>query len=271
MAMRAAIITNGKFGDSGLKTLEQRRYTVFVMGLAFVLLFWAVGLTIAAAIAATILGIITHKLIRNPGIKRKRTVATAVMFPFICIVFAGAWFVAYAIINDTVFQRDPGLGDSWYTPLPNGYALMMIDTTDQGTVYNPKTQPLGGGVVGGDDAVFGVRELQVSGDLIFGARDSGYFGRIGQESTTVDSYFELNTKTGHHTEYSSLAELQHGAAAQGDQLNLQPFADVFGRYRTTWFDYTSGVILLVFPLVGFCLLVRMIWRTRREGSVVSAV
>ena len=40
--------------------------------------------------------------------------------------------------------------------MPNGYALTMIDTTDQGTVYNPKTQPVTGGLTSQDHVVFGV-------------------------------------------------------------------------------------------------------------------
>lgn len=236
------------------------------MGILFVLFFYAVVLTIAAGISAAVMGAVAFKLIRQPGNRRKRAVIVAVLFPFACVAYAGVWFAAYAIINGAFFHRDPGLGDSWSTPLPNGYALLMIDTTDQGTVYNPKTQPLNGSVVSRDDAVFGVRDLQVSGSLIFGARDSGDFGRIGQNSTTVDSYFELNTRTGTHTEYSSLAALRERAVAEGVQLNLQPFEEVFGRYRTTWFDYVAGSILLLVPLLGFCFLARWIWRIRREGS-----
>ena len=58
------------------------------------------------------------------------------LFPFGYVAFGGVWFVVYATINGVVFHRDPGLGDGWETPMPNGYALRMIDTTDQGTVYD---------------------------------------------------------------------------------------------------------------------------------------
>ena len=110
------------------------------MGIAVVLIFYAVALTIAASVGAVLLGVLSYVLTRHSR-QRRRVILASVLFPFACVVCAGGWFILYAVINYAVFHRDPGLGDSWETPLPNGYALMMIDTTDQGTVYNPKTQP----------------------------------------------------------------------------------------------------------------------------------
>jgi hypothetical protein len=124
------------------------------MGIVIVLIFYAIALTIGASVGALILGTATYNLTRSVGPKRKRTIFASVIFPFACVIFAGCWFLGYALNNAEVFDRDPGLGDSWETPLPNGYALMMIDTTDQGTVYNPKTQRQKGSVTSQDDAVF---------------------------------------------------------------------------------------------------------------------
>jgi hypothetical protein len=67
--------------------------------------------------------------------------------------------------------------------------------------------------------------------LIFGARDSGYFERIGQESKAVDAYFELDTSKKTHTEFSSLEELRKRAAGEGISLNLREFQSVFGDYK----------------------------------------
>ena len=150
------------------------------MGLVFVLFFYAIALTIVASLSAILLGFLAYVVTRKVGSKRRVAILVSAIFPFGCVVFAGVWFAVYAVVNGVAFHRDPGLGDSWETPLPNGYELLMIDTTGQGTVYNPKTQPIQGSVSSSYDAVFGVRRLQVSGDLIFGARDSGYFGRIGE-------------------------------------------------------------------------------------------
>jgi hypothetical protein len=232
------------------------------MGIGFVLIAYAVAFTVAASIGAALLGTLAYVLTKRSG-RRKRAIAASALFPFVCALFAGAWFVAYATVNSLVFDRDPGLGDSWQTPLPNGYALIMIDTTDQGTVYNPKTQAKDGSIASRDDAVFGVRQLQVSQSLIFGARDTGYFGRTGQESKFVDSYFELDTKQNKVVEFKSLEDLRKRASSEGATLNLRPFESVFGNYRTTWFDYMAGLILIVVPLFGFALLVRWVWKIRR--------
>jgi Na+-translocating ferredoxin:NAD+ oxidoreductase RnfD subunit len=233
------------------------------MGIGIVLMVYAVAFTVAASVGAVLLGALASVLTRQSGRRRKRAIVASALFPFLCLLFAGAWFVAYATVNSLVFDRDPGLGDSWQTPLPNGYALIMIDTTDQGTVYNPKTQAKDGSIASRDDAVFGVRQLQVSQSHIFGARDSGYFGRLGEESKFVDGYFELETKQGKVTEFKSLEELQEHASSEGVTLNLRPFDSVFADYRTTWFDYTAGLTLVVVPLFGFALLGRWIWKIRR--------
>jgi hypothetical protein len=148
---------------------------------------------------------------------------------------------------------------------------MMIDTTDQGTVYNPKTQPGGDLVVGRDDAVFGVRQLQVSNELIFGARDSGYFGRMGQESNFVDSYFELDTNRNTQLQFKSLDDLRKQATSQGVTLQLREFASVFRSYRTTWFDYLAVLVLFGMPLVGFSWLVRWVWSIRRSPALSASL
>ena len=235
------------------------------MGIMVVLIFHAIALTIAASVAAIILGGATYALLKHSVDKRKRAALASIAFPFLCVAFAGGWFVVYATTNSTVFHRDPGLGDGWDTPLPNGYALMMIDTTDQGAVYKPMSK-WGDGFNESDRKVDGARQLQVSKNLIFGARDTGYFGRLGQESTFVDSYFEMDTAKDTYREFKTLDELRQQAASEGVSLQLRPFDSVFGDYRTTWFDYLSGVILLLVPGVGFFLLARWIWKIRRSAA-----
>ena len=235
------------------------------MGIMVVLIFYAIALTITASVAAIVLGGATSALLKHTVDKRKRAVLASIAFPFLCVAFAGGWFVVYAITNYTVFQRDPGLGDSWETPLPNGYALIMIDTTDLGAVYKP--------VAGSRESfnesnhkVDGARQLQVSRSLIFGARDTGYFGRSGQESTFVDSYFEMDTARDTYKEFKNIEELRQQAASEGVLLQLRPFNSVFGDYRTTWFDYLSGMVLLLVPSVSFFLLARWIWKIRQSTA-----
>ncbi len=239
------------------------------MGIGVVLIFYFIVLTVIASLGAVGLAALTYFLIRQSEHWR-RAVLAAALFPFVCEAFAGGWFIAYAFINYEVFNRDPMLGDTWQTPLPNGYALMMIDTTDQGTIYNPKTQSGDGSIVGRDDAVFGVRQLQVSKGLIWGARDSGYFSRIGQESKSVDAYFELDTAHHTHTEFKSLDQLQQEAASKGIRLQLREFQSVFGDFRYTWFDYCAFILLLLFPTAGFVTLATWIWRIRRRLSTAAS-
>ena len=239
------------------------------MGIGFVLILYAIALTVAASVGAVVLGLVSKRLTRHAGPKHTRVVFASAALPFLCVAFAGVWFVSYSVINSEVFHRDPLLGDSWETPLPNGYALLMIDTTDQGTVYNPKTQDEGGVVAERPDSIPGVRQLQVSKNLIFGASDSGYFGRLGEDSEFVDTYFELDTSKGTHADFKSLDQLRQQAARDGVSLNLREFQSVFGDYRTTWFDYFAGVILLLVPTAGFLLLARWVWQVHRESPAVD--
>lgn len=234
------------------------------MGLAFVLVAYAIVLTMVAAVGAAVMGAVAFFVIPRPGLRRKIAMGVAMLFPFGCVAYAGAWFVGYALINIGIFHRDPGLGDSWQTPLPNGYELLMIDVTGQGIVYNPKTQPDNSGVVSEPDDEFGVRQLQVAGSLIFGTRDSHYFQHLGEGSTAVDRWFELNTKTGSRVEYSSLAALRASADAQGVRLKLRDFYAVYSEYRFTWFDDLAAAVLVGFPLVGFGPLAWWIWGIRKE-------
>lgn len=78
------------------------------MGIGIVLLFWAVVGTILASIGAAILGSFTARF-TNGSPKRRRAILVTSAFPFLCLGWAGALFIFQAIINETVFHRDPGL------------------------------------------------------------------------------------------------------------------------------------------------------------------
>ena len=239
------------------------------MGILFVLFGYSIVFTLAAVLVAAAFGSSTYAELKNSP-KRKRVTFAVVAFPFACIAFAGAWFLAYMLISEAVFHRDPSLGDTWATPLRNGYALMMIDTTDQGTVYDPRTQSGSGVVAQQDDAVFGVRLLQVSNKLIFGARDSKYFERSGTESKAVDNFFELDTVRKSRVEFKSLAELSECASRGGVPLKLRDFATVFGDYRPAWFDSAAFVILLLVPSVSLFAFARWVRRVKREAGILAA-
>lgn len=124
------------------------------MGIGIVLVFWAMAGAILAGIGALILRGAAAFLTSGAQRGRRRVILAATLFPVFCLAWAGLVFVFQAVINETVLHRDAGLGDTWRCPFPNGYALMMIDVTDQGWVYNPKTQP-GDAVGEQEDAVPG--------------------------------------------------------------------------------------------------------------------
>ena len=46
-------------------------------------------------------------------------------------------------------------------------------------------------------------------------------------------------------------------------LNLQPIANVYGKYRFTWFEVFAGLLTCLPPLAGAVLLVGWVIRVRR--------
>ena len=141
----------------------------------------------------------------------------------------------------------------------------MIDVTDQGWVYNPKTQPEGVGEQ--DDAVAGVRMVQVSGRYILGGVGSHWVWKSGNAGTDVNSYFLLDTQIGKHTVFSTHEYLIRTASQLGIQPNLESIDTVYSRYRFTWFDIFVAALLFVPLLIYFLLLTRHILKLRRVRDI----
>jgi hypothetical protein len=239
------------------------------MGIGLVLLGWAVVGTILACVGALVMGGVSGWLTRGAQKGRSRVVFGAILFPFGCLVWAGLLFVVQAVANGAM-HRDAGLGDTWNCPLPNGYMLMMIDVTDQGWIYNPKTQP-GDGVGEQEDAVSGVRMVQVSGKYILGSLDSNSFKHLGQETDEVDSYFLMDTQTGKRADFPSSEALGRAAAQLGVKLSLENIYVVYSRYRFTWFDGIIGLLLCALPAGYLLVLVRRIMQIRRSRGAAGTV
>src|SRR5438128_5108764 len=187
------------------------------MGIGFVLFFWAIAGTILACVGALVLGGVTAFVTEGAPKSRRRAIVLASAFPFVCLGWAGLIFVFQALVNGFVLHRDAGLGDTWECPLPNGYAITMIDVTDQGWVYNPRTQS-GGGIGEQEDAVAGVRTLQVAGRYVLGASDSHSFSSFGKLTTEPDLYFLFYTQTGKMSNFKYSQTLNIAAAKQGIKL-----------------------------------------------------
>jgi hypothetical protein len=240
------------------------------MGIGFVLLIWAVVGVGVAGIGALVLGGTAAYFTRGVEHGRKQLILVASLFPLICLAWAGVVFAFQAAINEMVFHRDAGLGDTWNCPLPNGYALLMIDTTDQGFVYNPKTQPENA-VAEQEDAVAGVRVLQVAGRYILGGSDSRSFQRSENQSEQIDSYFLLDTQIGKQTRLPSYEALRAKVRELGITANLERISSVYYRYRFTWFEVFAGLLLLLPPLVSALVLLRWTLRLRKHGSRLCRV
>src|SRR5579862_9315091 len=100
-----------------------------LMGPAFVLLAYVVGGGVLAGIGAAVTGGVTALLTRGAQKGRRRALVTAILFPFACLAWSLAVLLVSGIVNETFLHRDLGFGDTWQTPLPNGYQLLMIDVT----------------------------------------------------------------------------------------------------------------------------------------------
>lgn len=237
------------------------------MGIGFVLLIWAVIGTVLAGFALLLCGGATAYFTRGVKEGRRKAIFLASVFPFLCLGYAGAIFIFQAAVNGLALDRDPGLGDDWHCPLPNGYALTMIDVTDYGWVYNPKTQGVGGGIGEQNDAVFGVRIVQVSGRYIFGGVDSKIPDDEGvpkTEGEQIDSYFFIDTQTGKRLDFKTYNDLRDVALKLGIQLNLLPIDDVYRRYRFTAFDIFAGFLLFAAPILAAVFFLRWIVKLRRN-------
>jgi hypothetical protein len=231
------------------------------MGIAVVLIVYFVVLSVAAAICCAILVATTRWYLRDAPRERRKLMAYAGVLPFVCVAYAGVCFIAYAVINDTVFHRDPMLGDGWSTPIGHGYAIDMIDVTDQGTVH-PVDGPDGG--LNSPERVSGVRRMQVAGPFILGTEDRNWFANLGKDVKDESNFFVIDTRTRARREFASESELAAYASQNGASLALKPIADVYDQYRFTWFDALAGVALLLLPMLAFCWLVWLVARAKRK-------
>ena len=236
------------------------------MGILFVLVFWGAAGTALAVVGAVVARSAAAFLTRGVKEGSARAIKAATLFPFACLAWAVVVFLCQGFVNETVFHRDIGLGDSWHCPLPNGYALLLMDKPDFGTVYNPKTQTSEDSVVDQEDAPSGVRVLQVTGPYIFGGSDSKYFEHFGQSSPYLDRYFLLNTLTGKRTDFLTDDALRTSALELGIPLTLEPIYRVYSRYRFTWFDLVAVFTLFLPPMISGGLLVRSIMRLRKTSE-----
>jgi len=214
-----------------------------------------------AGLGAPILAWMTARATRKATGNRRIAIWAAAAFPFVCLGWAGAVFVFDAVINVAFLHRDVGIGDGFDCPLPNGYALSFIDTTDIGMVYELQSWPPWNDVH--KNAVKNVRFLQLAGSYILGSSDSRAFEHFGQQTEAVDSYFLLDAKTSKRQDFTTYDALDAAARELNIQAKLVPISSLYSKYRPTWFDAFASVLLLGPPLIGALVLSRWVLRLRR--------
>jgi hypothetical protein len=226
------------------------------MGIGMALVAFAIVGTVLAGITGIVIAFITALITRGAP-KRRNAIIAAIFFPFACLGRCGAIFGFQAIMNEDFFHRDAGLGDAWQCPLPNGYGILMIDTTDYGWAYNPKTQPARG-VSEQEDAPFSVRLLQVDRNYFLGRLDSKAGERESANTQRIDAYFLIDTDTNKRLNFPDYQSLQVAFEPLGIRLNLEPIATVYRRYRFTWFDVIADLLFILPCVVTSIFLVRWI-------------
>lgn len=229
------------------------------MGTGFVIAVWLVIGTVLAVIASLALGVTVAALASGVAAKRRKATVIAFLYPFACLVWLLLVFALQAWVNTAFLGRDVGIGDVWACPLPNGYHLLMIDTTDDGTVYNPATQR-GGGVCQQEDAPCRVQALQLAGRYVLGVRDTGDLGSRGPRS-----FFVLDTDTGKRADFPDRESVLATAGQLGVAFSPEPIGSVYNRFRYTWFDTFATCLAAAIPLVGIVFVAR-----RAFGSCRSA-
>ena len=239
------------------------------MGIGFVLLIWAVLGTIVAVVAAVACSGLAALFTRSVPKGRNTVIAAAALLPFACLAWGAFVFVVQGVVNEGFLHRDVGLGDGSYCPLPNGYRILMIDVSDNGWVYNPQTQPYRDGVAEREDAIAGVRKLDVAGRYILAAADSGAWTKTMPSDADVDSYVLLDTQSGKQTRFDDYGALRSAALRLGIEPRLQQIFDVYRKYRFTWFDVVAGLLFCIPPLVAWLLLIAWIIRLRRTRVSIS--
>jgi hypothetical protein len=236
------------------------------MGIGFVLVAWGViGLILAGIGSLVMRGLVSH--LTRGAANRGRLLRLTTLFPLVCLIWAGTVFVFQAVINVVFLHRDVGIGDGFDCPLPNGYALSFIDITEIGTLYKPGGHPLWSDVR--DNAVNDVVVLQLAGPYILGGTDSKRLEHFAQNSYAADSYFVLDTNTGKQTDFKTYKELRQAGQRLNIQPHLTPIDAFYSKYRSSWFDAFSGLLLTVPPLIGAILLTRWVVLLRRTRAIAA--
>jgi hypothetical protein len=231
------------------------------VGIGFVLIAWIVIGSVVAAIGALALWGLVGYLTRQARQPRGRLLSLAAALPFLSLAWAAIVFVFQATINVALLHRDIGIGDGFECPLPDGYALTFIDTTEIGTVYKDNS----------NNGIQNVRFLQLADPYIIAASDSKAFDHFGQQTAVVDTYSLIDTRNGHRTQFTDVAALRQAAERLHITVSISPIGDLYSKYRFTWFDGFAAILLIVPPALGVVWLFRWTLQVRRNTRTTGRI
>jgi hypothetical protein len=243
------------------------------MGIGLSIVSWCAKGTILALAFAVLAGAVTAIRVPRGRQGRTRVILWTCVYPFVAFAWFLAVFVFQAYVNEALLYRDPWIGHTLQTPLPNGYAVLLIDEDHDGTVFNPATHFTVGSSddihPDGPDAVSGVRVLQIAGNKILGG--AGPLGQYSSPATRdrIDYFFLLDTDAHTRANFQTYDALTQAANQLNIQPQLQPILSIYDRYRFTSFDLCAIALFLV-PALGAALaILRRIRRLRRETPPVD--
>jgi hypothetical protein len=237
------------------------------MGIGLAIVSWSVKGTILALAFAVLAGAVTAVRVPRGRPGRTRVILWTCVYPFAALAWFLSVFVFQAYVNEALLYRDPWIGHTQQTPLPNGYAVLLIDEDHDGTVFNPATHFTVGSSddvhPDGPDAVSGVRVLQIAGNRILGG--AGPLGQYSSPATRdrIDYFFLLDTDAHTRANFQTYDALTQAANQFSIQPQLQPIVSVYDRYRFTWFDLSAIALFLVPALGAAFAILRRIRRLRR--------
>jgi hypothetical protein len=218
------------------------------MGPLFVLIIWAIVGTILSVIGGAVLVAITSFLTKGVENGRGRALAVAGLLPAAGFAYLFCCIIAFSIWSG--FRgRDLGFGDSWDTPIVGNYNLLMIDVTDQATIYDRQAP----NTYNASSAIQGVNLLEVRGPLLLG--------------TSNNLFFILHTDTGVRQDFTSLGTLSAEAQRLGKPLHLEPVDTIYGRYRYTKLDAIPIALFAIPPIVGAFFLTRSLLHLMRTRTL----
>ena len=222
-------------------------------------LLLCVAVLILSVFVGLIVGGITAVFISDTPWKRRLVLSTKCALPFFFLALIVFPFVLWRVHVQKVSL--PGT-----CVLPNGYKLMMIDTSSPAWVYNPRNEFQKSSVNWQKESVDGVRTLQVADRYVLGGRDNRGFRASGRVEQGSVSYFLLDTKTDKLVTMLSYEQLQNIASGLGIPLRLKDAYSVYesnGFMRFARFPPFSASLA---SLALMCLLARWVLQLRRFRS-----